>query len=90
VIDASATNGFGLELSDSSQGVLVVRVNEGSCADRCGLEAGDVLERIERTPLLDAAQARELLRARTKDGAALLIARRGTSRWLHLDATQEN
>jgi Do/DeqQ family serine protease len=90
VIDASATNGFGLELSDSSQGVLVVRVNEGSCADRCGLEAGDVLERIERTPLLDAAQARELLRARTKDGAALLIARRGTSRWLHLDAAQEN
>lgn len=89
-IDASATTGFGLELADSSQGVLVVRVSDGSCAEHCGLEAGDIVERIERTPILDATQARELLRARHKDGAALLIARRGTARWLHLDAAQEN
>ena len=101
VVDAAAKMAFGLELADANtlkpgayrlpegtQGVVVTRVAPDSCADSCGLEPGDILVRIERTDVVDATQARELLRTRTNQGAALLVTRRGTPRWIHLEAVE--
>ena len=101
VIDAAAKTYFGLELADATtlkpgawrlqegrQGVVVTRVAADSCAERCGLQSGDILVQIERTKVRDAAQARELLKGRTGEGAALLVERAGSTRWLHLDAVE--
>jgi serine protease Do len=101
VVDAAAKTYFGLELSDATtlkpgawrlqegrQAVVVTKVVADSCAERCGLQAGDILLQIERTKVRDAAQARDLLKGRTGDGAALLVERAGSTRWLHLDAVE--
>ncbi len=103
VVDAAAKTYFGLELADATtlkpgswrlqegrQGVVVTKVLPDSCAETCGLRAGDILVQIERTKVRDAAQARELLKGRTGEGAALLVERAGAQRWLHLDAVEGN
>jgi serine protease Do len=100
-VEAEASTGFGLELADLTpalrrelalaedlRGALVERVAPESSAEEAGLEAGDVIVQIDGTPVDDAAQTVEALRARGSTGAALRVARGGTMHWIHLAAAE--
>ena len=58
-----------------SQGVLVTDVDDGGVADRAGLQPGDVIEEVNRTPAGTAAQFDKLMKAAqsAKKPAVLLV-----------------
>jgi serine protease Do len=77
-LTASQTASLGLP--DGTQGVLVRRVQPGSAAAEKGIRPGDVITGIDQRPVDDVRGAAQALEsARSNNGRALLVIRRGES-----------
>lgn len=66
----------GLGLDAATRGAVVTRVRPGSTAQRAGLEAGDVIVRVDESPVSTAQQAAKLL-GQERPGGHLARIRRG-------------
>lgn len=93
----SSISRFGLQLQplteelaeqlgyQGEQGVLVAGVDPGSAAEDAGIEQGDLIQEVNRTPVTSASAVREALKKTRKNGAALLLIRHGeATRYLAL------
>jgi serine protease Do len=84
---ASRLNNLGLEISTlepavadqlglkETSGVVITAVQEGSPAERAGLEAGMVITQVNRKPVANVADAKEAISHATSDEAVLLLVR---------------
>jgi serine protease Do len=72
-------------LTPDAAGALVVNVTPGSTADRAGLQAGDLIVRVQGTAVHDADQAQGLLTsASLKEGVRLRVRHAGMTRYVFL------
>ncbi len=61
------------------RGVVVTDVGEGSAAQEAGIEAGDIVEEVNRTPVRSVAEYRAALGKAKKGAPVLLLLKRGAS-----------
>ncbi len=54
-------------------------VAEGSAASEAGIEAGDIVEEVNRTPVRSVAEYRAVLAKAKKGAPVLLLLKRGTA-----------
>lgn len=88
---AAGESNFGMSLQDMTpdlrrklriedqRGVVVTEVTEGSAAEEAGIEAGDIVEEVNRTPVRSVAEYRTVLGKGRKDAPVLLLLKRGAS-----------
>ena len=88
---AAAESDFGMSLEDITpalqrklhigerRGVVVTDVTEGSAAEEAGIEAGDIVEEVNRTPVGSVAEYRAVLGKARKGAPVLLLLKRGAS-----------
>ena len=70
---------------DQTQGILIVGVLRGGPADRAGIQAGDILTRIDGQPLADAnAALRQIAQLAPGRQVAATIVRQGREKRLHI------
>jgi len=94
---ASTIKRYGLQLQElteplaeqfgyqGEQGVLVAGVEEGSAAEDAGIQKGDLIQEVNRTPVSSPAEVKAALKKTRKGGAALLLIRHGeATRYLAL------
>ena len=74
-------NARALDLPADTKGLLVVKVNPGSPADKAGLQSGDVIRSANLTEVTDADELRNILEKEAKERGAVMfqILRRGDS-----------
>ena len=73
---------FNLPREDHA-GVLVVRVADGSAAEEAGIQAGDILSEINRTPIGNLRDFNRVAgKLNSKDAALVLVLRNGRSLYL--------
>ena len=68
---------LGLDLAPASDGTRIVDVAPGSAADRAGLEAGDLIVRIDTVFGPSATATRRILASKARGEFAFLRVRRG-------------
>jgi len=70
-----------LELKEGTKGVVVRSVEAGSPADRAGIEVGDVILKVDQTPIKDVASFRAAIgKLKSGDTALLLVQTKGRTR----------
>jgi serine protease Do len=86
---AAGESDFGLSLDDITpvlqkklriedrRGIVVTDVAEGSTAQEAGIEAGDIVKEVNRTPVLSVADYRAVLGKAKKGAPVLLFLKRG-------------
>jgi serine protease Do len=67
-----------LGISASTRGVVVSSVDPSSAAAAADLERGDIIQEVNRKPVLNVAEYNEVLSA-TRDQSVLLLVKRGTA-----------
>ncbi len=72
----------GLGLPPTIHGVVVAGVDSASLAAAAGLEEGDVIEQVNRTPIAGMLELRNAVRAAGQRSIVLLVNHRGTTRFL--------
>jgi serine protease Do len=66
------------------KGVLVAEVESDSAAARAGLQRGDLIQEVNRAPVSDPAQVKELIANNKKETLLLLVRQGDASRYLAL------
>ncbi|RWG49801.1 MAG: PDZ domain-containing protein, partial [Mesorhizobium sp.] len=68
-----------LNLADNQRGAVVERVNPDKAASAAGIEPGDVIVAVDRTPVKNARQANQAIAEAGKSGrkSVLLLVDRG-------------
>ncbi|TIT73635.1 MAG: PDZ domain-containing protein, partial [Mesorhizobium sp.] len=68
-----------LNLADNQRGAVVERVNPDKAASAAGIEPGDVIVAVDRTPVKSARQANQAIAEAGKSGrkSVLLLVDRG-------------
>ena len=64
-----------LQLPRGTTGVVVMEVDQASAAAEAGLQRGDVIEQVNRTPVRNAADF-DRITASSKSGSTLLLVKR--------------
>jgi serine protease Do len=78
-----------IEASDSVHGAVIEQVTPGSAADNAGLQPGDVITEVNRTPVHSAADVKSALsNIKQGDDAMVLVWSRGGTSFRVLHATQ--
>ena len=88
---AAAESDFGMSLEDITpilqrklhirdrRGIVVTDVSEGSAAQEAGIEAGDVMEEVNRAPVQSVAEYRAALGKAKKGAPVLFFLKRGAA-----------
>ncbi len=86
---APAESDFGMSLEDITpvlqkklhieerRGIVVTDVTQGSAEEEAGIEAGDLVEEVNRTPVRSVAEYRAVLKKARKGAPVLLLLKRG-------------
>ncbi len=69
-----------LGIKGDIHGVIVSNVDAASAAAAAGLQPNDIIERVNRTPVSNAAEFERAVRQNTNPGGTLLLVRRGEAR----------
>ena len=70
---------------EQTEGVVVTDVADGSLADEAGLQRGDVITEVDRTPVRDAGEfGRILAKADAAKGVLVFVKRNGASTFVVL------
>ncbi len=69
---------------EGAEGVLVAAVEAGSLADRAGISRGDLIEEVNRQPVTEPNQVKELIKESKKKTVLLLVRQGDASRYLAL------
>jgi serine protease Do len=87
VTDLDESSRAQLDLPKSVQGALIARVEPGSAASEAGLQAGDVIQEIDREPVNNAEDALRLTRESEQQATLVRVWRQGGSRYVVVDET---
>lgn len=86
---APAESDFGMSLEDITpalqkklhieerRGIVVTDVTQGSAEEEAGIEAGNLVEEVNRTPVRSVAEYRAVLKKARKGAPVLLLLKRG-------------
>jgi len=75
------------EIPTETEGVVVIRVEPGSAAQDAGIQRGDVISEVDRTPVKNLNEYnRAVSRLKKDEGVLLLINRRGRTLFVTIDS----
>jgi serine protease Do len=79
VANISAETARRFQLERNQKGVIVTDIDPGSPAELAGIQAGDVIEEVNRQPVESVEDFNKAMSAAKDNETLLLLARRGTA-----------